>query len=72
MTDLDNLCRENRNRPCADADCNDEDGHGGEDDQGELPAVDEGVDQGRGEDRHEEDEHPDLLPDALLHLSQVV
>ena len=72
MTDLDNLSREDRNRPSADANCNDEDGHGGEDDQGELPAVDEGVDQGRGEDRHEEHEHPNFLPNALLHLRQVV
>jgi hypothetical protein len=43
-----------------------EDGHGGHDDERELPAVDEGVDDGRQEDRREEDEHPDLLANALL------
>ncbi len=43
-----------------------EDWHGGHDDEGELPAVDEGVDDGRQEDRREEDEHPDLLANALL------
>ena len=45
--------------------------HSGEDDEGELPAVDEGVDNAGQEDGHEEDEHADLLPDALLQLVQV-
>jgi hypothetical protein len=43
-----------------------EDGHGGHDDERELPAVDECVDDGRQEDRREEDEHPDLFANALL------
>jgi len=45
--------------------------HGGEDDEGELPAVDEGVDDACGEDGHEEEEHADFLADALLKLVQV-
>ena len=45
--------------------------HGREDDEGEFPAVDEGVDDAGGEDGHEEQEHADLLADALLQLVQV-
>ncbi len=51
---------------------NNEDGHGGHDDKGELPAVDEGVDDGRQEDRRKEDEHPDLLANALLNRWPIV
>ena len=45
--------------------------HSREDDEGELPAVDEGVDDAGQEDGHEEDEHADLLPDTFLQLVQV-
>ncbi len=45
--------------------------HSREDNEGELPAVDEGVDDASQEDGHEEDEHADLLADAFLQLVQV-
>ena len=42
------------------------DGHAGEDDQGQQPAVVERVDQRGDEYGHEEEEHPDLLANSLL------
>ena len=45
--------------------------HGRKDDQGELPAVIEGVDDGEDEDKNEENEHSNLLANALLKFVQI-
>ena len=44
----------------------DQNRHGCQDDQSELPPMDKGVDEGGGEDGHEEEEHSYFFPNTLL------
>ena len=47
-------------------------GDHGEEEQGQLPTVQERLHDGEDEGGDEEAEHPDLLADALLQLVQVL